>query len=123
LPGEIKKVLKGQVEKLLAPHGLRVEDCCFSVHTGGPKVLEYVAEGLGFAKEQGRVIMAPSWYVMENYGNLSGSSNLVVLDHWRKMPKDVKVEARRHVVCMSFGPGIGMELILLKAVAPEVPAN
>jgi len=117
LPGEIKKVLKGQVEKLLAPHGLRVEDCAYSVHTGGPKVLEYVQTGLGIPKER----LAPSWYCMKKWGNLSGSSNLVVLDQWRKMPKDIPVEARKHVVCMSFGPGVGMELILLKTTSPDVP--
>jgi len=117
LPGEIKKVLKGQVEALLKPHGLRVEDCAYSVHTGGPKVLEYVAEGLGVSKER----MAPSWYCMKRWGNLSGSSNLVVLDHWRKLPSDVACEPKKHVVCMSFGPGVGMELLLLRATSPEVP--
>jgi len=119
LPGEIKKVLKGQVEGLLRPYGLRVEDCAYSVHTGGPKVLEYVAEGLGVKKER----MASSWYCMKKWGNLSGSSNLVVLDNWRKLPKEVESDPRRHVVCMSFGPGVGMELILLKATAPEVPGS
>jgi len=119
LPGAIKKVLRGQVDALLAPHGVKVEDCSFSVHTGGPKVLEYVAEGVQCSKAR----MASSWYCMQRWGNLSGSSNLVVLDNWRKLPKEVEADPRRHVVCMSFGPGVGMELLLLRAVAPEVPCN
>jgi predicted naringenin-chalcone synthase len=119
LPGAIKKVLRGQVDALLAPHGVKLDDCSFSVHTGGPKVLEYVAEGLQSSKAR----MASSWYCMKKWGNLSGSSNLVVLDQWRKLPKDVENDPRRHVVCMSFGPGVGMELLLLRAVAPEVPVN
>jgi len=119
LPATIKKVLGGQVEALLAPHGVKLEDCSLSVHTGGPKVLEYVAEGLKSTKAR----MASSWYCMQRWGNLSGSSNLVVLDHWRKLPKEVEADPRRHVVCMSFGPGVGMELLLLRAVAPEVPTN
>jgi len=119
LPGAIKKVLRGQVDALLAPHGVKVDDCSFSVHTGGPKVLEYVAEGLQCSKAR----MASSWYCMKKWGNLSGSSNLVVLDNWRKLPKEVEADPRRHVVCMSFGPGVGMELLLLRAVAPEVPVS
>jgi len=119
LPGAIKKVLRGQVDALLAPHGVKLEDCSFSVHTGGPKVLEYVAEGLQCSKAR----MASSWYCMKKWGNLSGSSNLVVLDRWRKLPKDVEADPRRHVICMSFGPGVGMELLLLRAVSPEVPVN
>lgn len=122
LPDKIKEVLKGKVEGLLAPHGIAMEDCTYSVHTGGPKVLKYVAESLSISK--GR--MASSWYCMKRWGNLSGSSNLVVLDHWRKLPPmvgDIKPESKQHVVCMSFGPGVGMELLLLKATSPEVGAE
>jgi len=119
LPGDIKKALPAQVKALLAPHGLTPADCSFSVHTGGPKVLNYVAEGLECT--EGR--MAASWYTMKKWGNLSGSSNLVVLDQWRKLPAAVaeKSEAKQYVVCMSFGPGVGMELVLLKVTSPEVP--
>jgi len=126
LPEKIKEVLKGRVELLLQPHGLRMEDCTYSVHTGGPKVLKYVAESLSISK--GR--MASSWYCMKKWGNLSGSSNLVVLDQWRKLPAktegDVNYivpESKKHVVCMSFGPGVGMELLLLKVTSPEVGAE
>lgn len=124
LPEKIKEVLKGKVEALLNPHGIKIEDCTYSVHTGGPKVLKYVAESLNISK--GR--MASSWYCMKKYGNLSGSSNLVVLDHWRKLPKataptDIVPESKKHVVCMSFGPGVGMELLLLRATSPEVGAE
>lgn len=119
LPEAIKKVLRGRIDDLLAPHKLKVEDCSYSVHTGGPKVLNYVQEGLATTKER----MASSWYCMQKWGNLSGSSNLVVLDNWRKLPKEIPSDPRRHVVCMSFGPGVGMEFVLLRAVSPEVPVN
>jgi alkylresorcinol/alkylpyrone synthase len=119
LPEAIKKVLRGRIDDLLAPHSLKVEDCSYSVHTGGPKVLNYVQEGLQTTKER----MASSWYCMKKWGNLSGSSNLVVLDNWRKLPKEIESDPRRHVVCMSFGPGVGMEFVLLRAISPEVPVN
>jgi len=78
-------------------------------------VLNYVQDGLKVGPER----LASSWYCMKKYGNLSGSSNLVVLDHWRKLgelaPELVR-DSREYVVCMSFGPGIGMELVLLRAI-------
>jgi len=127
LPEKIKEVLKGKVEGLLTPHGIAIDDCTYSVHTGGPKVLKYVAESLNISKSR----MASSWYCMKKWGNLSGSSNLVVLDHWRKLPAPaspadstyVKPESKKHVVCMSFGPGVGMELLLLRVTSPEVGAE
>jgi predicted naringenin-chalcone synthase len=54
--------------------------------------------------------MIASHFVLSNYGNLSGSSNLIVLDHVRKLDTP-----RRHIVGISFGPGIGVELILFRA--------
>lgn len=126
LPEKIKEVLKGRVELLLQPHGIRMEDCTYSVHTGGPKVLKYVAESLSISKNR----MASSWYCMKKWGNLSGSSNLVVLDQWRKLPAKtegdvnyIQPESKKHVVCMSFGPGVGMELLLLRVTSPEVGAE
>jgi len=126
LPEKIKEVLKGRVELLLQPHGIRMEDCTYSVHTGGPKVLKYVAESLSISKNR----MASSWYCMKKWGNLSGSSNLVVLDQWRKLPPKaegdvnyIQPESKKHVVCMSFGPGVGMELLLLRVTSPEVGAE
>jgi alkylresorcinol/alkylpyrone synthase len=112
LPGAIGKVLTKEVEALLTPYGLRVDDCTYSVHTGGPKVLNNVQDALRVGPER----LASSWYCMKKFGNLSGSSNLVVLDHWRKLNPSIKADSREYVVCMSFGPGVGMELVLLRAV-------
>jgi predicted naringenin-chalcone synthase len=49
--------------------------------------------------------------VMRNYGNLSGSSNLVVLDHNRR--REINPVQRSFSLCLSFGPGVGMEALLL----------
>jgi alkylresorcinol/alkylpyrone synthase len=120
LPAAIAKVLGKEVEAMIQPYGLKGDDCSYSVHTGGPKVLNYVSEALKVNQER----LASSWYCMKKYGNLSGSSNLVVLDHWRKLASidaSIKQDAREFVVCISFGPGVGMELVLLRAVG--VPFN
>lgn len=116
LPAAIAKVLGKEVEAMITPYGLTGADCSYSVHTGGPKVLNYVSEALKVEPAR----LASSWYCMKKYGNLSGSSNLVVLDHWRKLASidaTIKQDAREFVVCISFGPGVGMELVLLRAVA------
>ena len=43
----VKQALPNLVKELLAPHGLTPNDCCFAVHTGGPKILEKTAAALG----------------------------------------------------------------------------
>jgi alkylresorcinol/alkylpyrone synthase len=118
LPCTIRKVLRGAVSDLLEPHRIPIQDCTYSVHTGGPAILHAVEDALGVDPKR----LASSWYIMGKYGNLSGSSNLVVLDHWRKLPSlSIDGDSREHVVCMSFGPGIGMELLLLRALPSAVP--
>ena len=54
-----------------------IEGFDVACHTGGPRVLHEVASALGAADEQ----LASSWAVMKARGNLSGASNLAVLDH------------------------------------------
>ena len=57
-----------------------------------------------------------SWEVMEAQGNLSGASNLVVLDRVRRMAGSGQgiYAAKRHCICISMGPGVGIETILLR---------
>ena len=57
-----------------------------------------------------------SWEVMEAQGNLSGASNLVVLDRVRRMAGSGRgiYAAKRYCVCISMGPGVGIETILLR---------
>jgi alkylresorcinol/alkylpyrone synthase len=118
LPNAVASVLKQEIDAMITPFGLSTNDCSYSVHTGGPKVLTNVQDALKVTPER----LASSWYCMKKYGNLSGSSNLVVLDHWRKLSlldPTIKQDAREYMVCISFGPGVGMELVLLRAI--DVP--
>lgn len=79
--------------------------CC---HTGGPRVIKGVRDALGVSDEN----MMATWHVMRNYGNLSGSSNMAVLDFNRK--RDINPSPHNHCICLSFGPGVGMEGLLLQ---------
>lgn len=51
----VKQALPDIVKELLAPHGLTPSDCCFAVHTGGPKILEKAAAALGVSADSMQV--------------------------------------------------------------------
>ena len=55
----VKQALPNLVKELLAPHGLTPSDCCFAVHTGGPKILEKTAAALGVNADSMQVCPLP----------------------------------------------------------------
>lgn len=181
----VEQALPDLIKELLAPHGLQPSDCCYAVHTGGPKILERTAAALGvsadcmqvpcpyaddpensltltaMASQQwpcevfpmlrwcpkaynvwavnfftepgikricnavpGAVVLTlrvppalqASWEVMREQGNLSGASNIAVLDRARRMAASGAgmYAARRHCVCIAMGPGVAMETLLLR---------
>lgn len=91
-------------ERLLAPHGLAVEDVGgWAVHPGGRRILEVVAEQLGLSASR----MQPSYDVLDQFGNCSSATVLLVLD---------RLEARPGVpaVAMAFGPGLTLYAALFR---------
>jgi len=86
-------------------------------HTGGPRVLQEVAKASGVEEEA----LASSYAVMRAHGNLSGASNMAVLDHHNRGNTDEE-EDNKWVLCISMGPGVCIEGILcrrLNTVAQE----
>ena len=80
-------------------------DCNFCLHTGGPRIINGIKSSLeGLTDDH----FTASWEVMKMYGNLSGSSNLVVLDFNRR------TEYSRWNICLSVGPGICLESLLVE---------
>jgi len=77
-------------------------------HTGGPSVLKEVAQAIGVTADH----LASSWEVMRARGNLSGASNLAVLDQQNARG------GREWVVCLSMGPGACLEGLVLLRVQP-----
>lgn len=78
---EVPKVAKEKVSpfiiKFLSDHKLGVQDLSFYVaHPGGPKVLEGMEQGLGITSKD----LHLSYSLLENYGNLSSASVLLILD-------------------------------------------
>ncbi|CAE8585686.1 unnamed protein product [Polarella glacialis] len=78
-------------------------------HTGGPRVLHEVAKAADAADEQ----LAASWAVMKAHGNLSGASNLSVLDYQNRVVEN----GRQWVLCLAMGPGVCIEGLLLQRVS------
>jgi alkylresorcinol/alkylpyrone synthase len=92
------------VEELLGRHGLAVDDVRgWAVHPGGRRIVEVVADSLGLSAEQ----TAPSFSVLDEVGNCSSATVLLVLER-------VHVEVGEHAVAMAFGPGLTLCATLLR---------
>jgi alkylresorcinol/alkylpyrone synthase len=90
-------------DRLLAPHGLAPADVVgWAVHPGGRRILEVVAEQVGLAADA----MAPSYDVLDRFGNCSSATVLLVLD---QLP-----DVAGPVVAMAFGPGLTLYAALLE---------
>ena len=59
-------------------------------------------------------------FLRSNHGNLSGASNLAVLDHHNQMAKTATSE---WALCLSMGPGVCLEGLILRNIRKStVPA-
>ena len=89
------------IERPLPP----IAEMDVAVHTGGPRVINGVAEALGCHDDRTRA----SWMVMRANGNLSGASNLAVLHQQNEL-----TDGRDWVLCLSMGPGMCLEGLVLR---------
>jgi alkylresorcinol/alkylpyrone synthase len=106
VPSVLQRHVGGVVrDRLLAPHGLTTADVTnWAVHPGGRRILEVVAEQL----ELSEAAMAPSYAVLDQFGNCSSATVLLVLDRLPDEPGPV--------VAMAFGPGLTLYAALLERV-------
>jgi alkylresorcinol/alkylpyrone synthase len=89
-------------DQLLAPHGLHVEDIAgWAVHPGGRAILEVVAERLALPAGA----LQASYDVLDEYGNCSSSTVLMVLQRLQ--------QTSGPTVAMAFGPGLTLYASLL----------
>jgi predicted naringenin-chalcone synthase len=90
-------------DRLLAPHGMTPADVSeWAVHPGGRRILEVVEEQLELAPGA----MAPSYEILDRFGNCSSATVLMVLE---ELP-----ETAGPVVAMAFGPGLTLYAALLE---------
>jgi alkylresorcinol/alkylpyrone synthase len=75
------------------------ENAIFTIHLGGPKIIEQVSDALGLHPEQS----AASHTVLRNYGNMSSAT----LPHvWSEILESGAVLPGQLVASLAFGPGL-----------------
>lgn len=107
VPIFIGKHAEGFVKLILDSTGVEMKQCAMLCHPGGKTILDTVEDKLNLIKEQ----TASSWKVLREHGNMTGATNLQVADDWRNSEAYYKYE---WATCVSFGPGLGMEGLLVR---------
>ena len=108
VPEVTRKFLRGDVDDFLADQGLaRADVASWVCHPGGPKVLEAMQEAL----ELPPGALDVTWRSLQEVGNLSSTSVLLVLEetmaHHRPPPG-------AYGMLLAMGPGFCSELVLLE---------
>jgi predicted naringenin-chalcone synthase len=114
LSSELPKIILEQavpaLNKILERNGLKKEEIDhWALHPGGRAILDSLQKGLELSEEK----MIYSRNVLKNYGNMSSASILFVLKEIIEMKK---VKKGDNICCVAFGPGLTMEVALLKGV-------
>jgi alkylresorcinol/alkylpyrone synthase len=108
VPKVCREHLGPDVDSFLARHGIRREDIgLWIMHTGGPQVLEAMADSLGLPAQA----LKHSWECLRKVGNLSSASVLVVLDD---ILKQHCPPAGTWGLLAAMGPGFCSELVLMR---------
>ena len=108
IPDLVRKHLARDLDDFLAERGLiRADIGNWTLHTGGPKILEATAEALGLKNGE----LDVSWQCLRRTGNLSSASVLVVLE---EVMKNRRPEPGTLGLLAAMGPGFCSEFVLLK---------
>ena len=108
VPVVAQERVPGDVDAFLSSRGLKRADVrSWVCHPCGPKVLQALQDGLGFADEE----LSCSWENLARVGNLSSASVLLILEDTmaRKRPP-----AGSPGIMLAMGPGFCSELLLLR---------
>ncbi len=114
LSSELPKIILEQavpeVKKILNSLGIKKEEIKhWALHPGGRAILDSLQNGLELNDDN----MKPSRDVLNNYGNMSSASILFVL---KEILKTRDIEQNDLCCAVAFGPGLSMEIALLKGV-------
>ncbi|XP_052163514.1 chalcone synthase 1-like [Oryza glaberrima] len=114
--GGVPEMLAGSIERCLADAfgaigvAARWRDLFWAVHPGGRRILDLIEEALGL--DNGA--MAASRQVLREYGNMSGTTVIFVLNELRRRFVADGAEGADWGALMAFGPGVTVETILLR---------
>lgn len=107
IPDLIEQDFEQLVNRAFQSSGIdekNITDWC--IHPGGKRILEAVSHSLNINNDQ----LSNSYYVLENYGNMSSPTILFVL---KEMMKNNNSKAGRKIFGAAFGPGLTMETFVL----------
>jgi alkylresorcinol/alkylpyrone synthase len=108
IPTIVRRLLRPAVERFLKPYGLSPSDITHYIsHPGGPRVMGAYAEALGLEPDQ--LTLARS--VLREYGNMSSSSVLFVLE---RTFKEVQAAPGDYGLLLALGPGFSAEQLLIQ---------
>lgn len=105
VPKKIQSKITGFAQELA---GDAIETCDWPIHPGGKAILE----GIDTVCNLPEGALDSSWEVLQNYGNMSSSTFLFVLDALRRQ----KIQKKR-AVGLGFGPGLSIEGVRLERCA------
>uniref|UniRef100_J3ML46 Chalcone synthase n=1 Tax=Oryza brachyantha TaxID=4533 RepID=J3ML46_ORYBR len=119
----VPEMLAGNVERCLA-HAFdsvgvaaKWKDLFWAVHPGGRRILDLIEEALGL--ENGA--MAASRQVLSEFGNMSGTTVIFVLNELRRRFEADGAEGADWGALMAFGPGVTVETVLLRVASGLKP--
>ena len=99
------------ITEVLRENGLHKSDIdLWAIHPGGPKIILESARSLGLRPE----VAAPSWDVLDRFGNMLSVSLLFVLQLMVQ-----QAEGRKDIstgLAFSFAPGVAVEGILFDII-------
>jgi predicted naringenin-chalcone synthase len=101
VPDLIEEDFNSVVNRCLEKSGLQITDVQgWCIHPGGKRILEAIQKSTGITREQ----LAPSYNVLQQYGNMSSATILFVL---KKLLQEK--EQHRNIFAAAFGPGLTVE--------------
>jgi alkylresorcinol/alkylpyrone synthase len=104
LPALMRHALRPAVDNFLDRHGLSLGEFeGFLLHPGGRKILETAEHVLDIDRN----LVAHSWAVLRDYGNMSSVTSMFVLD------RAVRSENKGQHLLAAFGPGFSAYFIAL----------
>jgi predicted naringenin-chalcone synthase len=115
LSSELPKIILNSaapaLKDILLQHQLSPEQIThWALHPGGRAILDSLQNGMNISDDK----MIPSRTVLKNYGNLSSASILFVL---KELMKNTPLKNDELVCAVAFGPGLTMEVALLRVRA------
>lgn len=112
IPKLVNSIWKEHVLQFLNDEELQIKNLSSIIaHPGGRKVLEEMENTL----QVERKLLAHSYDVLKNHGNMSSATVIYVLKNWMKMMGDVNTEQKLAILC-ALGPGFSSELLLLEGI-------